>query len=90
MANSGKDPTDKPTHDTEEARREGAEMGRSWLQIAVVATFATLLLALGLLQATGLVDLFAPVVAGETTQWVLFTVLALVVLGVGAWSWLSA
>ena len=87
MARSDDDPTDDPTHDTEEARREGAAMGRRWLQIAAVATFATLLVALGLLQATGLVDLFAPIADSEAAQWALFAVLALVVVAVGAWSW---
>ena len=87
---SSDDPTDTPTHDTEAARQEGAEMGRSWLQVAVVATFGTLLLALGLLQATGLVDLFAPIAGSEPTQWLVFVVLALVVAVVGAWSWKTA
>ena len=85
-----RDPTDDPTHDTEEASAEGAQMGRSWLQIAVVATFATLLLAIGLMQATGLVDPFAPIVGSETGQWLAFGVLALVVVGIGAWSWTAS
>ncbi|MHC3436885.1 hypothetical protein ACYJ1Y_02025 [Natrialbaceae archaeon A-gly3] len=50
------DPTETPTEDREQARDKGKTQAKNWLRIAVFATFGTFLLALGLLQATGMVD----------------------------------
>lgn len=87
MDEPDKEPTEKPTEDREEAEREGQWMARNWLGIAVVSILALLLLALGMMQATGLVDVFGPVADSETGQWAAFGVLALAVLALAGWSW---
>ncbi|RQG90079.1 hypothetical protein EA462_08755 [Natrarchaeobius halalkaliphilus] len=87
MSEPDREPTEKPTTDREEAEREGRWMARNWIAIAVVSILAALLLAVGLLQATGLVDLFAPVVGTEGQQWGVFAILAVVVIAIAGWSW---
>lgn len=80
-------PTETPTTDRERAADEGAWMARNWLAVAAVSILALVVLALGLLQYTGLVNLFAPIAGTEAGQWAAFAVIALVVAGVAAWSW---
>ncbi|WP_394739507.1 hypothetical protein [Natronococcus roseus] len=87
MDEPDEEPTEKPTNDREEAEREGKWMARNWIGIAVVSILALLLLAVGMMQATGLVDVFAPVADSETGQWAAFGVLALAVLAIAGWSW---
>ncbi|TYL38564.1 hypothetical protein CV102_12255 [Natronococcus pandeyae] len=87
MDEPDQEPTEKPTEDREEAEREGKWMARSWVGIAVVSILGLLLLVIGMMQATGLVDVFAPVADSETGQWAAFGVLALVVLAIAGWSW---
>ncbi|AGB37726.1 hypothetical protein [Natronococcus occultus] len=87
MDEPDKEPTEKPTEDREEAEQEGQWMARNWLGIAVVSILFLLLLALGMMQATGLVDVFAPIADSETGQWAAFGVLALAVLALAGWSW---
>ena len=84
------DPTETPTEDKEQAKAKGEVQAKNWLRIAVFATFGTFLLALGLLQATGMVELFAPVVDSGIGQGLVFVALALVVFGLGVWSWSTA
>lgn len=81
------EPTEKPTEDREEARQEGQWMARNWIGIAVVSILVLVLLAVGMMQATGLVDVFAPVADTQGGQWAAFGVLALVVLALAGWSW---
>ena len=84
------DPTETPTEDQQQAKSEGKTQAKNWIRIAVFATFGTFLLALGLLQATGMIDLLAPVVDSQTGQGLVFVVLAAIVFGLGAWSWSTA
>ncbi|ADD04438.1 uncharacterized protein Nmag_0854 [Natrialba magadii ATCC 43099] len=86
-AGTDQDPTEKPTHDAEEAQQEGAQMARNWIAIAVVSILVLLLLVIGMMQATGLVDVFAPIADTQTQQWGAFAVLALIVLAIAGWSW---
>jgi uncharacterized protein YqhQ len=87
MDEPNQEPTEKPTHDSQEAEQEGKWMARNWLGVAVISILTLLLLAVGLMQATGLIDVFAPVADSETGQWAAFGVLALIVVGIAAWSW---
>jgi uncharacterized protein YqhQ len=87
MDEPNQEPTEKPTRDSQEAEQEGKWMARNWLGVAVISILTLLLLAVGLMQATGLIDVFAPVADSETGQWAAFGVLALIVVGIAAWSW---
>ncbi|MEY7851394.1 hypothetical protein AB7C87_19595 [Natrarchaeobius sp. A-rgal3] len=87
MSEPNREPTDEPTTDRQEAQREGRQMGRGWLGIAIVSIFGLLLIVIALMQATGLMDVFAPVAETETQQWAVFGVLVLIWLGVAGWSW---
>lgn len=82
-----RDPTEKPTHDAEEAQQEGERMARNWIAIAVVSILALLLIVGGMMQASGLVDVFGPIADTQTQQWGAFAVLALIVIAVAGWSW---
>lgn len=84
------DPTETPTEDQQQAKAEGQVQAKNWVRIAVFATFGTFLLALGLLQATGMIELFAPVVDSQAGQGLVFVALAAIVFGLGAWSWSTA
>ncbi|OVE85448.1 hypothetical protein [Natronolimnobius baerhuensis] len=87
MSSPDQEPTETPTTDTQEAEREGQWMARNWLGIAAVSIFGLLLVAIALMQATGLVSIFAPVAETQTQQWGMFGVLVLVWLGLAGWSW---
>ncbi|WP_049920201.1 hypothetical protein [Halobiforma nitratireducens] len=87
MSSPDEEPTENPTTERNEAEREGKWMGRNWLGIAAVSIFGLLLLALGLLQASGLVDVFAPIAETQTQQWAAFAVLVLLWIGLAGWSW---
>ncbi|GAB3017534.1 hypothetical protein [Natronobiforma cellulositropha] len=85
---SDREPTETPAESREQAESEGAWMAQNWLRIAVVSILSLWLVALGIMQATGLIDVFAPVASTETGQWAAFGVLALVVIAIAVWSWL--
>ena len=87
MSDPDREPTEKPTHDSAEAEHEGRWMARNWLAIAAVSILGVLLLAIGIMQATGLMALFAPVADTETQQWGVFAILVLAWLVVAGWSW---
>ncbi|QFU81406.1 hypothetical protein [Natronorubrum aibiense] len=87
MSEPDREPTETPTTDKSEAKADTKSMARNWLGIAVVSILALLVLTLGMLQWTGLVDVFAPIAETEGQQWGAFFVLALVVIVLGGWSW---
>ncbi|MWV39861.1 hypothetical protein [Natrialba sp. INN-245] len=87
MSEPDREPTETPTTDREEAEREGKWMGRNWLGIAAVSIFGLVLIVIALMQATGLMDVFAPVAETEIQQWAIFGVLVLIWLGAAGWSW---
>ena len=89
MEDQNEEPTDTPTQSQEQAVEEGAWMAQNWLRIAVISILGLWVLALGMMQATGLVDVFAPVADTEAGQWAAFTVLAVIVLAIAVWSWAS-
>ncbi|ELY94748.1 MULTISPECIES: hypothetical protein [Natrialba] len=86
-AGTDRDPTEKPTRDAEEAKQEGEQMARNWIAVGVVSIFLLLLIVVGLMQATGLVDVFGPIAETQTQQWAAFAVLALIVVALAGWSW---
>lgn len=89
MSERDEEPTDTPAQSREQAEEEGAWMAQNWLRIAVISILGLWLVALGAMQATGLIDVFAPVANTEGGQWAAFGVLALLVIGIGVWSWAS-
>lgn len=89
MDEPNEEPTEKPTNTKAEADREGAWMSRNWIAIATVSILGLLVIAVGLLQATGLIDLFGPIADSPTGRWIAFSVLAAAVIVIGAWSWRS-
>ncbi len=89
MSDPDQEPTETPTTDTEEAEAKGKSMARNWVGIAVVSILFLVVLAIGMMQATGLVDVFAPIADTDTQQWGVFAVIALVVLAIAGWSWSS-
>ncbi|WP_076607689.1 hypothetical protein [Natronorubrum thiooxidans] len=87
MSEPDREPTETPTTSRDEAEAEGQWMARNWLGIAVVSILSLVILALALMQWTGLVNVFAPIAETEGQQWGAFFVLALVVIILGGWSW---
>lgn len=86
MTETHDDPDKTPTTTEEEAREEGKELVEGGLRVALVSIVAVALAAVGLLQATGLVDLF-PFGGGWTYQWLVFVVLAAALAAVELWTW---
>ncbi|ELY47408.1 hypothetical protein [Natronorubrum sulfidifaciens] len=87
MSEPDREPTETPTTSKAEAEADGQRMARNWLGIAVVSILSLLLVAIALLQLTGVVEFFAPIAETEGQQWGAFFVLALVVIILGGWSW---
>ncbi|AHG00064.1 hypothetical protein HALLA_15910 [Halostagnicola larsenii XH-48] len=89
MSEPDREPAEKPTQDEQTAEREGKQLIRSGIGIAVVSIVILLALVLALMQASGLVDLLEPFAETETQQWGVFFVIALAVIALAAWSWNS-
>lgn len=87
MDEPDQEPTDKPTHDREEAEAEGKWMARNWIGVAIVSILGLWLIMVAVMQATGLMDVFGPVADSETGQWGAFAVIALIWLALAGWSW---
>ena len=80
---------ERPTTDKSEAKAQGRSMVRHWVGIAVVSILGLWILAIAVMQATGLVAVFAPIAETETEtqQWGLLGVLVLVWIALAGWSW---
>ena len=89
MSDPADDPEKTPSTTVEEQREEGKMLAKGWLRIASVSIFALLLTVVGLLQATGVIDLF-PFGEGWTVQWLVFVLLAIVLVSVELWTWRSS
>ena len=87
MSEPDREPTEKPTTSKEEAESETKWMTRNWIGIAVVSILGLVLLMVGAMQATGLVDVFAPLADAEATQWGVFFVMAVALIILAGWSW---
>ena len=87
MSEPDREPTETPTTSKEEAESEGKSMARNWIGIAVVSILGLVLLMLGAMQATGLVDIFAPIAETAGAQWGAFFVMAILLIILGGWSW---
>ncbi len=77
---------DEPTTSPAQEADETAWMVKEGVTIGLIAIGAMVVLGLGLLQGTGLVDLFAPIADTEFGQWAAFAVLVLVGIAVFVWS----
>lgn len=88
MSDTTEDPDKRASTTEEEQREEGEVLFQGLVRVAVVSIFATVLIVVGLLQATGLIDLF-PFGEEWTFQWLIFVLLALALLSAELWSWKS-
>ncbi len=77
---------DEPTTSGAQEADETAWMMKEGVAVGLVSIIAVLILALGLMQATGLVNILGPFAAGGLLPWVAFGVLVLVALGAFAWT----
>lgn len=77
---------EEPTTSEKQAEEEATWMAKEWTTIGVVSILMLVLLALALLQGTGVIDLLAPIADTELGQWSVFAVLALVVVAIFLWS----
>ncbi|AFO56083.1 MULTISPECIES: hypothetical protein [Natrinema] len=77
---------DEPTTSSAQEADETAWMLKEGVSIGLIAIGAMVVLGLGLLQGTGLVDLFAPIADTGFGQWAAFAVVVLVGLTVFVWS----
>lgn len=90
MSDSRDEPTETPTETREQAAEEGAWMAQNWIRVAVVSILLVVVFVVGLMQMTGLMDLFAPIADSEGGQWAAFGVLAAAVAAIGLWAWGSS
>lgn len=86
MEEPDEDAIEEPTTSEEQAEREATWMVKEWTGIATISILVLLILVLGLMQATGVVDLLAPIADTEIGQWAAFLVILLVVLAIFGWS----
>ncbi|WP_226479302.1 hypothetical protein [Natrinema amylolyticum] len=77
---------DEPTTTNAQEADEAAWMMKEGVTIGLIAIGAMVVLGLGLLQGSGLVDFFAPIAETGFGQWAAFAVLILVGIAVFAWS----
>lgn len=85
MEEPEKDAVEEPTHTEQDAEEAASFMGRELASIAVVSIGAMLLLALLLMQATGLAE-FVGGGLGSGAQWVAVALFAAAVVGVFVWA----
>lgn len=88
MSDSTRDPDKTPSTTEAEQREEGEVLAKGWIRVAGISILAVLLTVVGLLQATGYVDLF-PFGEGWTIQWLVFVLLAVILVSIELWSWKS-
>ncbi|WP_254523903.1 hypothetical protein [Natrinema caseinilyticum] len=77
---------DEPTTSGAQEADETAWMMKEGVTIGLISIVVFFVLALGLLQGTGLVDLLAPIADSELGQWAAFAALIVAVLAAFAWS----
>jgi Ni/Fe-hydrogenase subunit HybB-like protein len=88
MSDRGEDPEKTPSTTEEEQKEEAEILAQGTLRTGVVSIVALLLLVLGLMQATGMADPF-PFGSDWTVEWLVFVLLAVVLVGIELWSWRS-
>ena len=77
---------DEPTTSGAQEADETAWMMKEGIMIGLFAIVGVVVLALGLMQGTGLIDLFAPIADSGLWQWIGFGVLVVLVLAAFAWT----
>ncbi|WP_226006949.1 hypothetical protein [Natrinema salinisoli] len=77
---------DEPTTSSAQEADETAWMMKEGVTIGLIAIGAMIALGVGLMQASGLIDFFAPIADSGIGQWVAFGALILVGIAVFAWS----
>lgn len=86
MEEPDEDAIEEPTTSEEQAEREATWMMKEWTTIGTISILVLLVVVLGLMQATGLVDLVAPVADTEIGQWSVFVAIVLITLTIFVWS----
>lgn len=86
MEEPDEDAIEEPTTSEEQAEREATWMMKEWTTIGTISILVLLVVVLGLMQATGLVDLVAPVADTEIGQWSVFVAIVLITLAIFVWS----
>lgn len=82
-----KEAIEEPTTSSAQEADETAWMMKQGVSIGLIAIAAVLVLALGLLQATGsAIDVFGLIIESTLGQWLVVGVLALIVLAAFGWS----
>lgn len=81
-----REPIDEPTLDNEQEAQQMYWMAKEVVAIGIISIFAFLLLAFGLMQATGLIALPGPLQGSLIANWSLFIILAVILAAVLAWS----
>lgn len=76
---------EEPTTDGEHEAAETAWMMKEGVTIGIISILAVLLLAVALMQATGVVEL-VPTGENPLFEWGAFAVLAILTIGLFAWS----
>ncbi|QLG47984.1 hypothetical protein [Natrinema halophilum] len=77
---------EEPTTSGAQEASETAWMMKEGVTIGLISIMAVLVLALGLMQGTGLVDFLAPFADTGLGQWAAFAVLVLIVVAAFVWS----
>lgn len=88
MSDPGENPEKTPSTTEEEQKEEGEIILQGALRTGIISIVSLLLIILGLMQATGMIDLF-PFGSDWTVQWLVFVLIALVLVGIEVWSWRS-
>lgn len=77
---------EEPTQSEQDAQEAATFMAKELLSIALVSIAALLLLVLGLMQATGVIDILGAGIGSESIHWLGFVGLVLLVIAAFAWS----
>lgn len=88
MSDSTDDPDKTPSTTEEEQAEEGKALAQGVLRVGAVSIAALLLTIVGLMQATGMIDLF-PFGDDWTVEWLVFVLLAIVLVAAELWTWKS-
>ena len=81
------EPTESPTNTTAQAAAEGSWMRRQWIAIASVSILSLVVVAIVLLQSTGVIDVLGPFGDSTAGQWIVIAVLVAAVAIVATWGW---
>lgn len=88
MSDKRNEPEKTPSTTESEQREEGEVVAKGFIRVAAVSIAGTLLIVIGLLQATGLGNLF-PFGQEWTVEWLVFVLFGVILVSLVLWSWKS-